>query len=82
MTLDVRKISDHDMRDFKKPLDSDVARRSVARDHLVQIGEGCRYEALKLLQVEDDDAIRRDLVSDLQIRSGREVMLARAFGRR
>ena len=62
--------------------DSDVARRSVAREHWVQIGEGCKYEALELLQVENDDAIRRDLGSYLQIRSGREVVLANAFGRR
>ena len=70
------------MRDLKEPLDSDVARRSIAREHWVQVGKGCRYEALKHLQVEDDDEVLRDLGSNLQVRSGREVVLARAFGRR
>ena len=78
----MRRVSDHEVRDFKKPLGSYIARRSVACEHWVQINEGCRYEALELFQVENDDAIRRDLGSDLQVRSGREVVLARAFGRR
>ena len=78
----MRRVSDDEVREFKNPLDSDVARRSVAREHLIQIGEGCRYKSLELLQVENDDAIWRDLGSDLQVCSGREVVLAKAFGRR
>ena len=78
----MRRVSDHEVRHFKKPLDSNVARRSVASEHWVQIDKGCRYEALELFQVENDYAIRKDLGSDLQVRSVREVVLARAFGRR
>ena len=78
----MRRVSDHEVRDFKKSLDSYVARRSVAREHWVQIDKGCRYGALELFQVENDYVIKIDLGSDLQVRSGREVVLARAFGRR
>ena len=75
-------VSDHEVGDFKESFNSDVAWCSVAREHRVQVGEGCRYEALELLQVEDDDAVRRDLGSNLQVSSSREVVLARALGRR
>ena len=78
----MRRVSDHEVRDFKKSLDSYIAQRSVAREHWVQIDKNCRYEALELLQVEKDDAIRMDLGSDLQVRSAREVVFAMAFGRR
>ena len=66
----MRSVSDHKVRDFKKSLDSYVAGRSVAREHWVQIDEGCRYEALEIFQVENNDAIRRNIGSDLQVRSG------------
>ena len=77
----MRRVSDNEVRDFKNPLDSYVARRSVAREHWVQIDKGCRYEAQELFHVEIDYTIERDLGCDLQVSSGRDVVLARAFGR-
>ena len=80
-TQDVRRISDHEVREFEKPIHSDVARSGISRENWVQLGEGCRYETLKLLQIQDDDAVRRNFGSDLQVFGSREVMLAWAFGR-
>ena len=78
----VRRVSDDEVCDLKKPLDSDVARSSITREHWIQLCKSRRYKALELLLVEDDDAVRRDLGSDLLVRSSREVVLSRAFGRR
>ena len=79
---DVWRISDYDMRDLKTPIDGDVAQMSVPRLHRIHLVESCRYKALKLLQVEDNNAIWRNLGCDLQVRSSREVVQPRAFGRR
>ena len=78
----MRRVSDYEVRYFNKSLDSYVSRSSVARKYWVQFDKGCRYEALDLFQVENDYAIRMDLGSDLQVRSGRKVVLPRAYGRR
>ena len=73
----MRRFSDDEVLDLKKPLDSDVAWSSITRVHWIQLSE-----ALKLVQVENDDAFRRDFGRYLQVRSSREIVLPRAFGRR
>ena len=59
---------DDEMRDLEKPVDSDVARMSIPRVYQIQLVEGYRYKALELLQVDNDDAIRRNLGGNLQVR--------------
>ena len=77
----VRGVSDDEVRDLKKPLDNDVARRSVPRVHWIQLVESCRYEAVKLFEIENDNAVCRDLDINLQVCCSREIVLPRALGR-
>ena len=48
-TENVLRVSGDEVRDLKKPLNSDFARMSIPRVHWIQLVEGCRYKALKLL---------------------------------
>ena len=41
-----------------------------------------QIKALKLIQVENNDAVRRDLGGNLQVRSGPKIVLSRFLGRR
>ena len=39
---DMRRVSDHKVRDIERPIDGDVARMSIPRVHRIQVVEGCR----------------------------------------